>query len=93
MREDWSGEFGDRRQEIVFIGAGMDEAGIRMALDSCLLSDREMSVFAENLERVAAAMGERRFDVGDRVVCRCVGGRECVSVCVRVRVCTEDLWL
>jgi hypothetical protein len=85
--EDWSGEWGDRRQEIVFIGAGMDEEGIRMALDSCLLSDREMSVFAENLERVAAAMGERRFDVGDRVVCRCVGGRECQSVCMRVRAC------
>jgi Putative GTPases (G3E family) len=31
-------EWGDRRQEIVFIGAGaMDEAGIRVELDSCLV--------------------------------------------------------
>jgi G3E family GTPase len=34
--------FGDRRQEVVFIGAGMDEAKIRAALDKALLNEREM---------------------------------------------------
>lgn len=43
---DLSGRWGDRRQEIVFIGIGMDQAGIEALLDAALLSDAEMSEFA-----------------------------------------------
>ncbi len=39
---NWQEPFGDRRQEIVFIGIGMDEAALRRALDACLLTDAEM---------------------------------------------------
>jgi len=35
----WDPVYGDRRQEIVFIGSGMDEAAIRARLDACLVGD------------------------------------------------------
>jgi G3E family GTPase len=39
---NWQEPFGDRRQEIVFIGIGMEEAALRRALDACLLTEDEM---------------------------------------------------
>jgi G3E family GTPase len=37
----WDPVYGDRRQEIVFIGSDMDEAAIRHRLDSCLVGDAD----------------------------------------------------
>ncbi|KAF6258024.1 hypothetical protein COO60DRAFT_1165009 [Scenedesmus sp. NREL 46B-D3] len=42
---DFQPAVGDRRQEIVFIGAGMDEGKICAQLDSALLTDEELSVY------------------------------------------------
>ncbi len=42
LQKDWQEPWGDRRQELVFIGASMDEPALRRALDACLLSDIEM---------------------------------------------------
>ncbi|MEL7312693.1 MAG: GTP-binding protein, partial [Pseudomonadota bacterium] len=38
----WEEPFGDMRQELVFIGQGLDEPAIRKALDDCLLSEDDV---------------------------------------------------
>ena len=42
IMEKWQEPFGDMRQELVFIGQNLDEARMREALDSCLLSEAEL---------------------------------------------------
>ncbi|MDX1266612.1 MAG: zinc metallochaperone GTPase ZigA [Oceanisphaera sp.] len=40
----WQGPYGDMRQELVFIGQGLNEAALRRQLDACLLTEREMNL-------------------------------------------------
>ena len=42
IESGWHEDFGDRKNEIVFIGQDMDEVGIRAALDACLSTDEEL---------------------------------------------------
>ena len=42
IRQNWEEPFGDRRQEIVFIGIEMDEDALRQTLNDCLLTAAEM---------------------------------------------------
>ena len=46
--KDFDGEFGDHRQELVFIGVKMDEEGIIKLLDECLLNDAEMDAYRQH---------------------------------------------
>ena len=42
IRSQWVEPFGDIRQELVFIGQGLDQAAMTRALDDCLLSEEEV---------------------------------------------------
>jgi G3E family GTPase len=43
IRSHFDGPYGDRRQELIFIGQSMDELHIRDILDDCLLADEELA--------------------------------------------------
>ena len=38
----WDAQHGDRQQELVFIGVGLDEARVRAAVGACLMGEDEM---------------------------------------------------
>jgi G3E family GTPase len=42
IEKQWVEPFGDMRQELVFIGQGLDQGGMTQGLDECLLSEDEM---------------------------------------------------
>jgi G3E family GTPase len=59
LREDFvSEEFGDRRQEIVFIGTQLNQEDITATLDACLLTDKEMDYYRQKLRNF---MDEKAF--------------------------------
>lgn len=68
-REDFvSSEFGDRRQEIVFIGAKLNEVEITEALNECLCTEKEMKTYRQKLrnymDTLLTTSGAGLFDAG-----------------------------
>ncbi|MBO9538981.1 zinc metallochaperone GTPase ZigA [bacterium] len=47
IQANWQEPFGDRRQELVFIGLELDQAAWTAELDACLLTDEEMALGPE----------------------------------------------
>ena len=48
IEKDFEGEFGDHRQELVFIGVKMDKKAIVKLFDECLLTDTEMDSYRKH---------------------------------------------
>ncbi|KAI1985501.1 hypothetical protein LOZ53_004610 [Ophidiomyces ophidiicola] len=59
IRNDFQGEWGDRRQEIVFIGEGIDVEKIRGLLDDCLLDDADMARWERVMKRRRMTMEKK----------------------------------
>jgi G3E family GTPase len=54
----WVEPYGDRMQELVFIGQGMDRAGIEAALRGCELTDEELALGPEGWATMADPFGD-----------------------------------
>jgi len=85
----WDPRYGDRQQELVVIGIGMDELKVRGKLDTCLLTDVEM----QQVGRVPLVLYFVWVGgwVGGWVLRACVRAcvRACLCVCVCVCVCAR----
>jgi G3E family GTPase len=53
LKEDFvTEEFGDRRQEIVFIGASINQEEITTTLNECLVTDEELENYRKELKKI-----------------------------------------
>lgn len=62
IRKDFEGEWGDRRQEIVFIGESINPKELKALFDACLLDDGEMARWEKIMRKgVEDEVKERRL--------------------------------
>lgn len=65
IRSSFEGPYGDRRQEIVFIGIDMERESIESLLNECLLTDEEMAESPEAWAKYADPLPEIEYEDGD----------------------------
>ena len=58
IKEKWEEPFGDMRQELVFIGQGLDQNRITEMLDDCLVSDNDMILGQKHWEKFPDPFGD-----------------------------------
>ncbi|CAR22236.1 KLTH0C10450p [Lachancea thermotolerans CBS 6340] len=61
VKKDYEGEFGDRRNELVFIGLDINEKLLSEALDSCLLTDKEYKRFKNITSKHNALVADEKL--------------------------------
>jgi G3E family GTPase len=59
LRANWVGPYGDRRQELVFIGAGLKPEKVKKTLDQCLMTGEEYDL---GIDMWKATMGDLLLD-------------------------------
>ncbi|KAL4973522.1 CobW/HypB/UreG, nucleotide-binding domain-containing protein [Aspergillus desertorum] len=59
IERDFRGEWGDRRQELVFIGEGLDADAVTKLLNQCLLDDEDMTRWEKVMRSKKLSMSEK----------------------------------
>ncbi|KAL4762814.1 phosphate transporter family-domain-containing protein [Aspergillus foveolatus] len=59
IERDFQGEWGDRRQELVFIGEGLDVDDVTKLLNECLLDDKDMARWEKVMRSQKLSMSEK----------------------------------
>ncbi|KAI9927294.1 hypothetical protein ASPWEDRAFT_33226 [Aspergillus wentii DTO 134E9] len=65
IENDFQEPWGDRRQEIVFIGEGIDVDGITGMLNECLLNDKEMKEWEKVMKKKRMTRTEKEAKMGE----------------------------
>jgi G3E family GTPase len=84
IRSRLTGPWGDRQQELVFIGIGMDEGSLRAQLDACLLNDDELKLGPDGWKQLEDpfpnwAPGAQPAGLGRRLSRGAEGWKQCGS--------------